>query len=94
MNNYGMPSEAAADFVRWSQDPRNITIDNLVKLYALKDAPQRQQQAQAQTKAADMRTQQERLKVPRPTTVQTGQSAPTLTEEESFSNALLTNARR
>tara|TARA_R110002020_G_scaffold15421_2_gene54910 strand:- start:38 stop:1000 length:963 start_codon:yes stop_codon:yes gene_type:complete len=94
INNHGMDPRTATDFVRWSQNPNNITIDNLIKLYAVKDAPQRQQQAQAQTKAADMRTQQERLKVPRPTTVQTGQSAPTQTEEEAFSNALLTNARR
>ena len=93
MSNYGMDARTATDFVRWTQNTNSVTIDNLVKLYAVKDAPT-QQQSQAQTKAADMRAQQERLKVPRPTTVQTGQSAPTLTAEDAFNQALLTNARR
>ena len=59
----------------------------------MKDAPS-QQQAQTQRKAQEMQTQQERLKVPRPTVVQTGETAPTLNEEDSFSAALLSNARR
>ena len=92
-DKYGMDARQATDFVNWSTNSNNITVDNLVKLYALKDAPS-QQQRQAQTRAADMRTQQERLKVPRPTAVQTGQSAPTLSEEDSFNNALLNNGKR
>ena len=94
MQNHGMNANQATDFVRWTQNPNNITIDNLVKLYAVKNAPQQQQQSQTQRKTEDMRTQQERLKVPRPTTVQTGQSAPTLSQEDEFNNALLTNAKR
>ena len=93
MNTYGMDARTATDFVRWTQNPNSVTVDNLVKLYAVKDAPS-QQQSQAQTKAADMRAQQERLKVPRPTTVQTGQSAPTLTAEDAFNQALLNNGKR
>ena len=93
MNQYGFDVNRAADFVQWAQNPNNITVDSLVKLYAMKDAPS-QQQAQTQRKAQEMQTQQERLKVPRPTVVQTGESAPTLNEEDSFSAALLSNARR
>ena len=93
VNNYGMDARQATDFVQWAQNPNNISMDNLVKLYALKSAPT-QQQSQAQVKATEMKAQQERLKVPRPAAVQTGQSAPTLSEEDQFNNALLTNARR
>ena len=94
MQNHGMNANQAADFVRWTQNPNNITIDNLVQLYAVKNAPQQQQQSQAQRKSAEMKAQQERLKVPRPTTVQTGQSAPTLSQEDEFNQALLNNAKR
>ena len=93
MNQYGFDVNTATDFVRWAQNPSNITVDSLVKLYSLKDAPS-QQQSQTQNRTAEMQAQQQRLKVPRPTVVQTGESAPTLTEEDSFSQALLTNARR
>ena len=93
MSQYGFDVNKATDFVRWAQNPANITVDSLVKLYALKDAPS-QQQSQAQNKTAEMQAQQERLKVPRPTVVQPGESAPTLTEEDKFSQALLSNSRR
>jgi|2_EtaG_2_1085320.scaffolds.fasta_scaffold17479_2 hypothetical protein len=93
MNQYGFDVNKAADFVQWAQNPNNITVDSLVQLYSQKDAPS-QQQAQTQRKTQEMQQQQERLKVPRPTAVQTGESAPTLNEEDSFSQALLTNARR
>ena len=93
MNQYGFDVNKAADFVQWAQNPNNITVDSLVKLYAMKDAPS-QQQAQTQRKTQEMQQQQERLKVPRPTAVQTGESPPTLSEEDSFSQALLSNARR
>ena len=94
MQNHGMNANQATDFVRWTQNPNNITIDNLVQLYAVKNAPQQQQQSQAQRKSAEMKAQQERLKVPRPTTVQTGQSAPTLSQEDEFNSALLNNGKR
>ena len=90
---YGMDARQATDFVNWSTNADNITVDNLVKLYSLKNAPS-QQQRQAQAKASEMKAQQERLKVPRPTAVQTGQSAPTLSAEDSFNNALLNNGKR
>ena len=93
MNQYGFDVNKAADFVQWAQNPNNITVDSLVQLYSQKDAPS-QQQAQTQRKTHEMQQQQERLKVPRPTTVQTGESPPTLSEEDSFSAALLSNARR
>jgi hypothetical protein len=93
MNQYGFDVNKATDFVHWAQNPNNITVDSLVKLYALKDAPS-QQQSQTQNKTAEMQAQAERLKVPRPTVVQTGESAPTLTEEDQFNMGLLANKRR
>ena len=93
MNQYGFDVSKATEFVQWAQNPNNITVDSLVKLYAMKDAPS-QQQSQAQRKTQEMKAQQERLKVPRPTVVQSGESAPELSEEDSFSQALLSNARR
>ena len=90
---YGLSVDQANEFVQWAQNPSNITLDSLVKLYQMKNAPS-PQQMQAQAKTQEMKTQQERLKVPRPTTVQNGQSAPVQTEEDSFNAALLANGRR
>tara|TARA_R100000808_G_C2120949_1_gene132264 strand:- start:91 stop:1056 length:966 start_codon:yes stop_codon:yes gene_type:complete len=94
MNQHGFDASKANDFIHWAKNPANITIDSLARLYQLKDAPSQQQQSQSQVKQAQMMKQKEHLKVPRPTTVQTGQSAPTLSQEDEFNSALLTNARR
>jgi hypothetical protein len=94
MNQHGLDANSANDFVRWAQNPANITVDSLVKLYTMAKAPQQQQQSQVQRKAEDMRTQQERLKVPRPTTIQPGESAPVLSQEDEFNQALLNKKRR
>jgi len=94
MNPHGLDANTATDFVRWAQNPQNITVDGLVKLYSMRNAPQQQQQSQAQRKAENMRVQQERLKVPRPTTVQSGESAPAPSQEDAFNSALLNNGRR
>ena len=75
------------------RNPSNITVDSLIKLYGLRNAPS-QQESQVNRKAEDMRAQQERLKVPRPTAVQTGESAPTPSQEDAFNQALLNNGRR
>ena len=93
MSQHGFDANTATDFVRWAQNPNNITIDSLISLYKAKSAPT-QSQVQAQSKANAMKIQQERLKVPRPTVVQSGQSAPPISEEDAFSNALLQNGRR
>ena len=43
---------------------------------------------------AQMDEQAERLQAPQTTTVQPGQSAPTLSDEQLFSNGLLNSKRR
>jgi hypothetical protein len=93
VSSFNMSPDKATDFVRWAQNPNNITMDTLLKVYQMKDAPT-QQQAQAQQKVVQMNEQNARLKVPRPTTVQTGQTPPPVSEEQSFSNALLDNGKR
>lgn len=93
MNQHGLDARTATDFVQWAQNPSNITVDSLIKLYGLRNAPS-QQESQVNRKAEDMRAQQERLKVPRPTAVQTGESAPTPSQEDAFNQALLNNGRR
>ena len=94
MNQGGLDANKANDFVRWAQNPNNITIDGLIKLYQMQNAPVSQQQSQANIKAEQMRTQQERLKVPTPTAVQTGQTPPPQSDEQLFSQSLLNNGKR
>ena len=91
--SWGFDANEARDFVSWAQNPQNITLDALGRLYRLAKAPT-QQEAQVQNRMQQMQEQEQRLKAPQTTTVQPGTSAPTLTDEQSFSASLLANKRR
>jgi len=91
-NQWGFDANEARDFVQWSENPQNITLDALGRLYRLAKAPTKQQ-SQVETKVRQMDQQSERLQAPQTTTVQPGKSAPTLNDEDVF-NAGLLNKRR
>lgn len=85
---WGFDANQARDFVTWAQNPQNITLDSLGRLYQLAKAPNKQE-AQVQNRVVQMQEQEQRLKAPQTTTVKPGKSAPTLTPDQSFSAGLL-----
>jgi len=90
-NSYGFDQMKAADFVSWAQDPNNITMDTLVKLYNIQKSPGIQQQQVEQKKQA-IQNQNEALKVPTTTAVASGTPQPQMDDEAMFNQALLSKS--
>ena len=85
VNNFGWDQNKAMEFVRWSQSPENLTLDNLAKLFELRTNPN----PVVKQKTEEMQNQANRLNVPKTTAVQTGQAEQPRTDEQLFSDALL-----
>jgi len=85
VNSYGWDANKANEFVNWAQNPDNLTMDNLAKLFELRTNadPVVQQRTQ------EMQNQAERLAVPKTAAVQTGKAEQPRTDEQLFSDALL-----
>ena len=90
-NAYGFDQVKAADFIGWAQDPKNITMDSLVKLYNIQKSPGIKQQQVEQKKQA-IQNQNEALKVPTTTAVTPGTSQPQMDDEAMFNEALLSKS--
>jgi hypothetical protein len=91
-NGYGWDENKSADFVQWAQNPSNVTVDVLAKVFEMQNAPKSATQ-QAQVKAEELRQAGERLSVPRTTAVTSGQAEPQVTEQDSFNAGLLAHSR-
>ena len=85
VNNFGYDNQKAAQFVEWSQNPDNLTLDNLAKLFELRTNPN----PVVKQRTEEMQNQAGRLAVPKTAAVQTGQAEQPRTEEQLFSDALL-----
>ena len=85
VNNFGWDQNKAMEFVRWSQSPENLTLDNLAKLFELRTNPN----PVVKQRTEEMQNQANRLNVPKTTAVQTGQAEQPRSEEQLFSDALL-----
>ena len=83
VNSYGYDANKANDFVQWAQNPDNLTMDNLAKLFELRTSAN----PVVQQKTQEMQNQAQRLAIPRTATVQTGRPEPTRTDEQKFSDA-------
>ena len=83
VNSYGWDTNKASDFVQWAQNPDNLTMDNLAKLFELRTNanPVVQQRTQ------EMQNQAERLAVPKTAAVQTGKAEQPRTDEQLFNDA-------
>ena len=83
VNSYGWDTNKANDFVQWAQNPDNLTMDNLAKLFELRTNanPVVQQRTQ------EMQNQAERLAVPKTAAVQTGKAEQPRSEEQLFNDA-------
>ena len=83
VNSYGWDANKASEFVDWAQNPDNLTMDNLAKLFELRTStdPVVQQRTQ------EMQNQAERLAVPKTAAVQTGKAEQPRTDEQLFNDA-------
>ena len=89
MNGYGLSQTKAGDFVNWASNPNNVTVDHLIKLYMMKDAPD----ARVEQKKQEMMKSQEVLSMPRSAAVETGTSESPLSDEDMFNQGLLSLKR-
>jgi hypothetical protein len=91
-NGYGWDQNKSSEFVQWAQNPNNVTVDILAKVFEMQNAPNTAT-VQAQNKANELRQAGERLQVPRTTAVTTGQAEPQFTDQDSFNAGLLSHSR-
>jgi len=90
---YGYTPEKATEFMKYYSNPESITLDNLVSLDKLRSAPSQQELA-TQQKVQAMQNSQQRMKVPTPTAVQTGNAQPNFSDEDLFNLGLMANSRK
>ena len=83
VNNFGWDQQKAAEFVSWSQQPDNLTLDNLAKLFELRTNTN----PVVQQKTQEMQNQSQRLAVPRTAAVQTGKAEQPRSEQQQFNDA-------
>jgi len=83
VNNFGWEGQKAAQFVEWSQNPENLTLDNLAKLFELRTNTN----PVVQQKTQEMQNQSQRLAVPRTAAVQTGKAEQPRSDEQLFNDA-------
>lgn len=92
-NQYGYSPEKASEFMKYYSTPESITLENLVSLDRLRQAPSQQEVATKQ-KVQAMQNSQKRMQVPTPTAVQTGQATPNYSDEDLFNLGLMANNRK
>jgi len=91
-NGYGWDENKSTEFVQWAQNPSDVTIDILAKVFELRNAPNTAT-VRAQNKANELRQAGERLQVPRTTSVTTGQAEPQSSAQDMFNAGLLSQSR-
>ena len=91
VSNYGWSPDQANDFIQWSRNPKNVTIDHLAKLYEME---KRGVNPQAEMKRQEMLRQQERAQVPRTTQVTPAPAPPRMSTEQAFSADLLSHSTK
>ena len=90
-NNYGWSPEQASEFIEWSRNPENVTIDHLAKLYEM---DKRGVNPQATMKRQEMINQQQRAQVPRTTQVTPAPAPARMSTEQMFSADLLQHSTK
>jgi len=90
---YGMDDIQASKFMSEMSRPESITLDNLVSLWKMKNAPP-PEQAQRQKKVEQMKRSNEKLTIPTPIGVEAGEAEPQMSEEDMFNLSLMTSKRR
>ena len=85
VNNYGWDNNKANEFVQWASNPTNLTVDNLAKLFELRQNPN----PVVQQRTQQMQNQAQVLNVPKPATVVNGKTEQPRNDQQVFSDLLL-----
>ena len=89
---YGYTPEKASEFMKYYSSPDSISLDNLVALDRIRNAPSTAE-VETRQKAEMMKNRQQRVAVPPPASVGGGENQPQYTDEDLFNLALMQNKR-
>jgi len=92
LNSYKWDNGKVTDFMQWAQNPANITVDRLAKLYDMENTPSQSDAQLAQKKQA-MQNQANRMNIPRTTVVEKGQAPPPMNDQDAFNAGLMSLKR-
>tara|TARA_R100000152_G_scaffold20306_2_gene13687 strand:- start:249 stop:1232 length:984 start_codon:yes stop_codon:yes gene_type:complete len=92
VNKHGYTPEKAQAFMQYYSSPDSLSLDNLVMLDKMKNAPSKEQIALKQ-RQDEMNRSNNRVNVPPPAGIASGEAPPQMSEEDLFSQALLQNKR-
>jgi len=90
--NYGYTPERADNFIQYYSSPDSISLENLVALDRLRNAPSTAE-VDTRQKAEMMKNRQGRATVPPPASVGGGENQPQYSEEDYFNLGLMRNKR-
>tara|TARA_R100001530_G_scaffold1301_3_gene2299 strand:+ start:3101 stop:3964 length:864 start_codon:yes stop_codon:yes gene_type:complete len=90
-NAYGWNDGKTTEFIRWAQDPSNVTLDVLAKLFEIQNAPSPERVA-SQQRVQDFTQQAQAVKVPTTAVAQPGVQTPPVSDEDMFNASLLSHS--
>jgi len=92
INSYGYTAEKASEFINYYTSPDSLSLENLVALDRIRNAPSTAE-VQTRQKAEMMKNRQGRATVPPPAGVGSGQPEAQYNEEDLFNLGLMANKR-
>ena len=90
--SYGYTPEKATEFIQYYSSPDSISLENLVALDRLRNAPS-SAEVETRQKAEMMKNRQNRVNIPPPPSVGGGENQPQYSEEDLFNLGLMQNKR-
>lgn len=89
---YGYTPERASEFIQYYSSPDSISLENLVALDRIRNAPSTAE-VETRQKATMMKNRQNRVNMPPPASVGGGENQPQYTDEDLFNLGLMQNKR-
>jgi hypothetical protein len=89
---YGYTPERANEFIQYYSSPDSISLENLVALDRIRNAPSTAE-VETRQKATMMKNRQNKVNIPPPASVGGGENQPQYTDEDLFNLGLMQNKR-
>ena len=90
--SYGYTPERANEFIQYYSSPDSISLENLVALDRIRNAPSTAE-VETRQKATMMKNRQNKVNIPPPASVGGGENQPQYTDEDLFNLGLMQNKR-
>ena len=90
--SYGYTPDRATEFIKYYSSPDSISLENLVALDRLRNAPS-SAEVETRQKAEMMKNRQNRVNIPPPASVGGGENQPQYSDEDLFNLGLMQNKR-